>query len=287
MEVVARDLVSIETVDVGVGTWTFTCRAAGSTDGRLVILLHGFPQTSWSWRHQLTALADAGFRAVAPDQRGYSAGARPKGVEHYALDHLIADVLGIADDMGGHEFDLVGHDWGGLIAWYLAGRVRGRVRTLTVVSTPHPLAFAEALGRSTDQQQRSTYVGFFRQEGTEDVMLADGAQGLRNLYLGSGLPESNAEEYLRVLTQPGALAGGLDYYRATSFYDALNIGPITAPTMYVWSTDDVALGRDAAEATGAHVEGPYRFEVLEGVSHWIPEHAPDTLNALLLDHLRQ
>ncbi len=278
----------IDTIDVGVGSWTFTCRAAGPTDGRLVVLLHGFPQTSWSWRNQLSALADAGYRVVAPDQRGYSAGARPEGVENYAIEHLIADVLGIADEMGGHEFDLVGHDWGGAIAWYLAGRYPGRLRTLTVVSTPHPLAFAGALAGSEDQQQRSTYVSFFRQEGNvaETAMLADDAQGLRNLYQGSGLASEDAEEYLRVLTEPGALTGGLNYYRATSFAEAAQIGPIVTPTMYVWSTDDMALGRDAAEATAQFVEGPYRFEVLEGVSHWIPEHAPDALNALLLDHLR-
>jgi pimeloyl-ACP methyl ester carboxylesterase len=277
----------IEAIEVGVGKWTFSCRVAGPPDGRLVILLHGFPQTSWSWRHQLAALGAGGYRVVAPDQRGYSPGARPEGVEHYAVEHLIADVLGIADEMGGHEFDLVGHDWGGAVAWYLAGRYPARVRTLTVVSTPHPLAFAGALADSGDQQQRSTYVTFFRQEGNvaELAMLADDAQGLRNLYQGSGLTPEDAEEYLGVLTQPGALTGALNYYRATGFDQAAAIGPVTAPTMYVWSTDDVALGRDAAEATGQFVEGPYRFEVLDGVSHWIPEHAPDALNDLLLAHL--
>lgn len=277
----------IETVQVGVGDWTFDCRVAGPVEGRLVILLHGFPQTSWSWRHQLSALAAAGYRAVAPDQRGYSSGARPEGVEPYGVDHLIADVLGIADDMGGHTFDLVGHDWGGAVAWYLAGRYPARLRTLTVVSTPHPLAFANALASSGDQQNRSTYVGFFRQDGNvaEAAMLDNDAQGLRNLYAGSGLSFDDAEEYLRVLTQPGALTAALNYYRATSFTSASEIGPITTPTMYVWSTGDAALGRDAAEATGQFVDGPYRFEVLDGVSHWIPERASDALNTLLLSNL--
>jgi len=254
-----------------------------------VILLHGFPQTSWSWRHQLTALGDAGYHAVAPDQRGYSPGARPEGVENYAIEHLIGDVLGIADELGAHEFDLIGHDWGGAVAWYLAGRNPDRLRTLTVVSTPHPQAFARALAASDDQQQRSTYVTFFRQEGNvaEAALLADDAQGLRNLYQGSGLASDDAEEYLSVLTEPGALTAGLNYYRATSFAEAAQIGPIATPTMYVWSTGDVALGRDAAEATGQFVEASYRFEVLEGVSHWIPEHAPDALNTLLLSHLGQ
>ncbi|MDQ1397883.1 MAG: hypothetical protein QOG64_3142, partial [Acidimicrobiaceae bacterium] len=255
--------------------------------GRLVILLHGFPQSSYSWRAQLAALGDAGYRVIAPDQRGYSAGARPEGKEQYAIPHLVADVLAIADDMGGHEFDLVGHDWGGAVAWQLAGRYPERLRTLTVVSTPHPAAFTTSLrDANADQSQRSWYMEFFQQPDVpEAAMLDNDAAGLRNVYQGSGLDPAETDEYVRLLQQPGAMTAAINWYRAASIGDVEGMGPVTTPTLYIWSDNDVALGREAAEATEAHVKGPYRFEILEGVSHWIPEEAPDDLNRLLLEHL--
>lgn len=281
----------METFEIPVGEMTFAARAAGPKDGRLVLLLHGFPQTSYSWRNQLEALGDAGYRAVAFDQRGYSSGARPEGTEHYKLDHLVADVIAVADWLGGHRIDLVGHDWGGAVAWQTAGRYPDRLRTLTVVSTPHPAAFTSSLsagggrGGDGDQAQRSSYMEFFKQpEVPEQTFLADDAAGLRNLYAVSGLTEGT-DEYVRVLTEPYAMTGALNWYRAASIGDVQGMGDITTPTLYVWSTNDVALGRDAAEATADHVKGPYRFEVFDGVSHWIAEEAPERLNALLLEHL--
>jgi pimeloyl-ACP methyl ester carboxylesterase len=126
---------------------------------------------------------------------------------------------------------------------------------------------------------------FFRTPDAEPFFLDNDAAVLRSLYSASALPEDAAAEYIRVLTEPGALTGALNWYRAADIGLVEGLGPITTPTLYVWSTNDPALGRDAAEATAGHVDGPYRFEVLDGVSHWIPEEAPDTLNALLLEHL--
>jgi pimeloyl-ACP methyl ester carboxylesterase len=238
-----------------------------------------------SWAQTMTALGDAGYRAVAFDQRGYSPGARPTGVESYGLDPLVADVIAVADELGGHRFDLVGHDWGGAIAWHVAGRYPDRVRTLAVASTPHPLAFRAALRGELggDQPSKSGYVDFFRSDGAEDFFLGNDAAALRGMY--SALPPEAAEEYVAVLSDPGAMTAALNYYRATSFDDQPPAGDITSPTLYVWSTDDMALGREAAEATGSHVTGPYRFEVLEGVSHWVPEAAPADFSRLLLEHL--
>ena len=278
----------METIEVAAGSYTFTGRAAGPGDGRLVVLLHGFPQSSLQWRHQLEALAEAGYRAVAVDQRGYSPGARPDGVEAYRMHHLVADVLAVVDELGGHRVDLVGHDWGAAVAWHVAGRYPERLRTLTAVSVPHPAAFLAALlGGSADQALRSSYIAFLRQEqAPERTLLAGDAAGLRALLSATGLPESATEEYVRVLREPGALTGAVNWYRAASLEDLRAMGPVTTPTLYVWSDKDIALGRQAAEATAGHVEGPYRFEVLEGVSHWIPEEAPAELNRLLLEHLR-
>ena len=278
----------LESLQVPVGDEVFEARAAGPGDGPLVLLLHGFPETSWSWRHQLTALGDAGYRAVAFDQRGYSPAARPPDVERYRIPHLVADVLAVADEIGGFTFHLVGHDWGAAVAWQVAGRHQDRVRTLTALSVPHPFAFGRALAGEggSDQAGRSGYMEFFRSQGAAEALLADDAAGLRNIYAMSGLGDADVEPYVEVLTQPGAMQAALNWYVAAHVSAVEGLGPITMPTLFVWSTDDPALGREGAEWTAEYVEGPYRFEVLEGVSHWIPEEAPDRLDALLLEYLR-
>lgn len=276
-----------------VGPLVFDAHAEGPNDGEPVLFLHGFPQTWFSWKAQLDAVGAAGYRAVAFDQRGYSPRARPSSVDAYSQLALAADVVAVADALGFDRFHLVGHDWGGAIAWQVAGRYSDRLLTLTVLSTPHPAAFRKALfdtdetgaERSSDQAQRSGYMDFFRSEGSENGMLANDAAGLRMIMLGSGLTEEQAKPYVEALSTPEALGAALNWYRAADLTDVDGLGPITMPTMYVWSTNDVALGPDAAHATEDCVAGPYRFEVLHGVSHWIAEEAPDQVNALLLDHL--
>lgn len=275
-------------IEVPVGPLTFDARSDGPEGGEPVLLLHGFPQTSLAWRSQIAALAGAGYRACAFDQRGYSPRARPTGVEAYRTPALIADVLGVADALGMDRFHLVGHDWGGAVAWQVAGRHADRVRTLTVVSTPHPAAMGLALAGAIggDQATRSGYIALFREPGSESGFLANDAQFFRLLFAASGMPEGGGEPYVEALGTPEALGAALNWYRAADLSLVEGLGPIVAPTLYVWSTEDSALGREAAEATARFVDGPYRFEVLEGVSHWVPEQAPDRLNALLLDHLR-
>ena len=274
----------MESLELTVGPYTYTALADGPADGELVLLLHGFPETSFEWRAQLAALGAAGYRVVAPDQRGYAVGARPADLDGYRVDRLVADVLGFADACGAERFHLVGHDWGGFVAWYTGGRHAERLRSLTVVSTPHPTPFRAAITSGGDQAEKSAYMAWFRSDEAEAGFLADDGALLAAAY--AEHPADAAAEYLRVFTADGgaALTGGLNWYRANDFTTPL--GPITVRTMYVWSTDDVALGREAAEGTAAEVTGPYRFEVLEGVSHWVPEVAPDALNRLLLDHLR-
>ena len=274
-----------EQVELLAGAYTFTARVAGPEDGRLVLLLHGFPESSASWLGELDALGEAGYRAVAPDLRGYSPGARPDGVEHYAMDHLVSDILAITGEIGGHSFDLVGHDWGGLIAWHVAARYPQRVRTLTVLSTPHPTAFRAALAGELggDQAERSWYADWFQEPGVaEESLLAEEGARLRRFM---GTDAAVVDRHMAVLGNGPALTAALSYYRANSFKEPVPIEPVTVPTLYVWSTDDVALGREAAEATGDHVEGPYRFEVLEGVGHGIPTEAPAEVSRLLIDHI--
>jgi pimeloyl-ACP methyl ester carboxylesterase len=273
----------MRSVELAVGELVFDARADGPEDGELVLLLHGFPQTSFSWRHQLPALAAAGYRAVAPDQRGYSPRARPQDLTSYRAERYVEDVIGLADALGAERFHLVGHDFGGFVAWDVASHHTERLSTLTVVSTPHPAPFSKSILEGGEQRDRSSYMLFFRSPEAEAFFLDNDAAGLRGLYEASGLTEF--DEYVRALTHPGAMTGALNWYRAVDRSAAAEIGPITVPTLYVWSTNDPALGREAAEATAGQVEGPYRFEELEDVSHWIPEEAPDALNRLLLDHL--
>lgn len=272
--------------EVRLGELTFPVRIAGPHDGEVIIFLHGFPQTSAAWAPHLERLSAAGFRGIAPDQRGYAATARPSGVNRYSLDLLVADVLGIADSLGADRFHLVGHDWGGAIGWALASAHPDRLRSLTSVSTPHPRALASSLRRSS-QLARSWYVGFVQIPGLpEGLLTAKNGALLRRLLHQSGLPQANADDYADAMLEPGAMTAALSYYRALRPWSAVPVGRITVPTLYVWSTNDPALGPVAARATEAEVDARYRFEVLEGASHWIPETRADELSTLVLDHVR-
>jgi pimeloyl-ACP methyl ester carboxylesterase len=190
----------------------------------------------------------------------------------------------MARDLGRERFHVVGHDWGGAVAWALAAGHPERVASVAVVSTPHPRAAFEALPRSL-QALRSSYVAFFALPALpEAVLLAGRGAVLRRMLRGSGLPADRADAYVAAMREPGALTGALAWYRAARPGD-LAVGDVTVPTLYVWSPGDVALGGTAARRTAAHVTGPYRFEVLDGAPHWIPETRGRELSALLLDHL--
>jgi pimeloyl-ACP methyl ester carboxylesterase len=277
----------MDMTEIVVGPYTFDAHVDGPDVGELVLLLHGFPQTSASWRDQVTALAAVGYRAVAPDQRGYSPRARPAELAAYAMPELVGDVIGLADALGAERFHLVGHDWGGAVAWQVAGRHPERLHTLTAVSTPHPEAMRRAFRGDLggNQAERSGYITFFRQPDSQDRLLENDAAAFRMIFAASGMPEGREQPYLQALGTPEAMGAALNWYRAASVADAEGLGPIITPTLYVWSTDDLALGAEAAEATAQCVEGPYRFAVIEGVSHWIAEQAPDRLNRLLVDHI--
>ena len=273
----------MERIEIAVGGLVFDALADGPADGDLVLALHGFPESAAEWTHVLARLGAAGYRGVAPNQRGYATGARPHGVDEYHIDHLVADVAGIADALGADTFHLVGHDWGALVAWAFADRFPERLRTLSIVSVPHPRPFAAARAADPDQRARSGYIqGFKEDPAAADAFLADEAALLRAALADAG-PEI-AAEHIRVLSEPGAMDAALSYYRAWGD-DLDSVGPISVPTLFVWSTDDVALGRVAAEQTADWVAGPYRFEVIDGVSHWIPEVVPDVLADLVLEQI--
>ena len=269
---------------VDVGDLTFDVRADGPDDGRPVLLLHGFPETSASWAAVTPRLTEAGLRTYAVDQLGYSPGARPAEVGAYALTNLAQVTADLMTAMAVPRADVVGHDWGANVAWALAAWHGDRVRSLTAVSVPHPSAFTAAWRADPEQQERSAYIRLFWQEGkAEEVLLADGARRLRRMLGGeaeTGVPAEAVDEYVAVLSAPGALTAALNWYRAMS--SAAPVDDVTVPTTYVWSDEDVAIGRRAAEGCAEHVAGDYRFVELSGVSHWVPEQAPDQLAVAVL-----
>ena len=283
----AARVTAVEHLTLTVGDLTFDALAAGPPQGRPVLLLHGFPQSSREWEHLLGVLAGEGVRAVAPDQRGYSPGARPLGVPAYRMGHLVADTVGLLDALGWARADLVGHDWGAGVAWQTAGREQARVRSLVAVSVPHPVAFTAALRTDAEQREASQYMLRFREPepAAEDWLLADDAAGLREFFAGADLAPGLVEGYVDAMRVPGALTAGLNWYRGGQASDITAMGPVTCPTTYVWSSGDAALRGAPARATGSHVEGPYTFVELDGVSHWVPEEAPDALAAIVLEHL--
>ncbi|MEV0069428.1 MULTISPECIES: alpha/beta fold hydrolase [unclassified Amycolatopsis] len=279
-------------VTLRAGDHQHTALAAGPEDGEPVLLLHGWPEFADSWTAELHTLGDAGYHAVAVDQRGYAREARPNGVEHYSIDALVADALSFADTLttgtaAPRRFHLVAHDWGGMVAWVLATRYPERLKSLTVLSTPHPVALKQAAKDEEQQNHDLDYVRFFRAPGgvAEASMLADGAARLRAAYAGR-IAEDQVERNVARLTEPGALTATLNWYRgATDDEFTVPAGRITVPTLYVWGAQDTKLGRTAATNTAEFVDAAYRFEVFDDAGHWLPEEAADRVNPLLLAHL--
>lgn len=282
MTIVFPEPVRIELITNG---YHFDAVSVGPKGGDVVLFLHGFPQFADAWLPIMKPVALEGFHAVAVDQRGYSPGARPLRTNDYAIEHLVSDVLGFADELGAESFHLVGHDWGGLLAWQIAAEFPKQLRTLTVLSTPHNDAVLGAIETDADQRERSRYIDFFRQPGyiAEDEMLANNAMRLRSAYRGK-LANTAIDENVHRFSQAGALTAALNWYRALDFQT--RIGKITVPTLFIWGSKDHALGETAAHHTGDFVTASYRFEVLEDKSHWLLEEAPDLIVPLLLGHLR-
>jgi pimeloyl-ACP methyl ester carboxylesterase len=249
--------------------------------GTPVLLLHGWPDSSFLWRNQIPALTAAGFRAIAPDLRGFGASDKPQEVAAYAFPVVLADVLGILDGLGIGRAHVVGHDWGAALAWNLAMGAPERVDRLVVLSVGHPAA-----PRSIEQRERAWYQLFFQFEGVAEAWLRhDDWRLFRELLRGDG----DLERYLEDLSRPGALTASLNWYRANLAPrppgPAPEPPPVKAPTLGIWSSGDRYLTEDRMIASERFVEGAWRYERIEGASHWIPLDAPDRLNALLLEWL--
>ena len=267
---------------------TFDVLAAGEQGAPLVLLLHGFAESMHCWRAQVAALAAAGYRALAPGQRGYSPGARPDTTDaaNYHIDRLMDDAMAIvaASGYGGRRFHLAGHDWGGSIAWALADRFPARLASLTVLSRPHPNAFNRSLQLPDgDQAHRSRHHKAFLEPDAADVVLADDARWLREHL--AGVPADAVARHLAVLGNKPAMEAALAWYRARGAIRS-PLGMIRVPTLYIWGDADDTVGRAAAEGTVDFVAAPYRFEELPGVGHFAADQVPDRVSEMLLAHVR-
>jgi len=255
----------------------------GPLDGPPVVLLHGFPQRSTAWAQVTPLLGEAGFRTYAPDQRGYTPGARPSGRRAYKLNELVDDVVALIDGIDA-PVHLVGHDWGATVAWDVAARHADRLASLTAVSVGHPEAFKRAL-RTPDQARRSWYMGLFQLPFVPERLLS--GKWFAQWFLGtSGMTDEMLSTYQAEIVDDGALTGGLNWYRAIPFSLLEDIPDVSVPTTLVWSDGDKALGRRMAELTQEHVVAPYEFIELAGASHWIPEERPADLAGAIISRAR-
>ena len=279
-------MVETQQVETGPGL-VFDVSVAGDPAAPLVLLLHGFGVSRHLYDAQLPALASAGFRAAAPNQRGYSPGARPDPMDfaRYDIELLIADALDLADALGAQgRFHLVGHDWGGSLSWEIAARIPNRLGSLTMLSRPHPGAFARALAEDPEQPHRSRHHKAFLEPDAVPKLLADDAAWLRTRHAAQGIPSAATAKHLSVIGNPEAMAAALAWYRARGTVHR-PIRPIAVPTLFIWGDADDTVGRMAAEGTGDFIAAPYQFEILPGVGHYAPDQQPEVVNRLLLAHL--
>jgi pimeloyl-ACP methyl ester carboxylesterase len=267
---------------------TFDVLDSGPADGETIVLLHGFPESSASWSAVTPRLVDAGFRVLAPDQRGYSPGARPLSRRSYRLDTLAEDVIALLDAAGVERAHVVGHDWGGSVAWALGMWHPERLASLTTLSTPHPAAFKRAM-RTSSQLLRSWYMIAWQVPAVPEWLVAPSTpRGQQRLSRGlerSGLPADRARFYAERLAAPGALTGGLNWYRGIVFTrSGKPPRAVSVPTLYIYGPEDPFLGKLAVDLTQPWVTGFYQLEILPGAGHWLPECNPEPVAALILAH---
>jgi len=267
------------------GDLIFDVIDTGPADGPVVILLHGFPQFNTSWGKVIERLTAQGYRCLAPNQRGYSRGARPTRRRDYRSAELIEDVRALIDASGALKVHLVGHDWGAAVAWGVAAQLPDRLASVSPLSVPHPAAFIRALPTSK-QGLASWYMYVFQLPAVPERFLLGKDRQARQFakaLQASGQSAEAAERDARAMAEPGALTAALNWYRAIPLSDMRTTGgKVRVPTLYVWSDEDSALVEKPARNTARYVTGEYRFETLRG-SHWVLDEQPDAVADLLLE----
>ena len=267
------------------GELVFDVIDEGPADGPVVVLLHGFPQRNTSWNGVISRLTTRGYRCLAPNQRGYSRGARPTRRRDYRLPELVEDVRALIDASGAQRVHLVGHDWGSTVAWAVAAEIPERLASLTTMSSPHPAAYMKALVTSR-QFFASWYIPFFQLPGIPEwYFRRHDWRGMSNQQSRAKQPPEAAARDVRAMAESGALTSAFNWYRAIPLTDMRPLfNKIKVPTMYMWSDGDTFLLSKGAHNTGRYVTGEYRFETLHG-SHFMLDEQPDAVADLLLEWL--
>lgn len=266
-----------------------TLHAAHTGAGPPVILLHGFPENWTSWRHQMAPLADAGFSVLAPDLRGYNESDAPTGVEAYAIDNLVSDVAAIVRSTGHARAHIVGHDWGGIIAWHFAAAHPELVDRLVIMNAPHPAVFARQV-RRPPQLFRSWYAAFFQLPLLPEAALrAFDFAAVRRLLRATparagAFSDADIDHCIRGLSRPGALSGALNYYRAAVRHPPKRRVRTDAPTLVIWGELDVALTTGLLNGLERYATD-LRIERMTDVGHWVQNEAPGEVTRLLLEFL--
>jgi pimeloyl-ACP methyl ester carboxylesterase len=258
------------------------------TSAEAVILLHGFPESSAMWEDLLVALCGHGYRFFAPDQRGYSPGARPAALAEYGYEKLVSDVGALADALGFERFHLIGHDWGSVVGWAALRMFPDRIGSWTAMSVPHVDAFRSAIANDADQRRRSRYLAFFMlPEEPERFFIDNDYAGLRALW--ALIPDEQVRDYLGIFSEPGALTAALNWYRANPSLlrvdEASRFGPVWHPTLMIWGQTDMAVGRTAVEGSKAYMCGPYNLIELDA-GHWLVQEQPERVQGEILSHLK-
>jgi pimeloyl-ACP methyl ester carboxylesterase len=252
-------------------------------EGPPMVLLHGFPDSGRLWRHQVPALAEAGFKVIVPDMRGYGRSDKPPEVAAYTMDRLVGDVLAVMEDAGAERANVVGHDWGAGVAWAVASVAAERVDHLVALSVGHPATF---FADGYEQNEKSWYMLLFQFEGIAEQWLS--ANDWAHFRAWGRHPDEAAA--IAELEANGSLTPGLNYYRANIppavfVQSGLELPPVQVPTMGVWSSGDFALTERQMTSSARHVAGPWRYERLDGPGHWMQLEVPDEVNGLLVDFL--
>lgn len=247
-----------------------------------VILLHGFPDSAYVWRHQIPALAQAGFRVIAPDLRGCGDSDAPVGKQHYTIDVILGDILGLMFELGIAKASVVGHDWGANIGWFLAGRYPQRVERYAALSVGHTLAYRKA---GPAQMVRAWYAALFLLPGiAEAVFKAFNWRFLRKI--SNNHPE--VDQWIATLAPPGRLTAAINWYRANAVTMlTADVPRVTVPCLGVWSSGDGFLIERQMLNSARYCDGPWQYQRLTDAGHWIPLDAPETLNRILVSYLKQ
>jgi len=261
-----------ETIKIKVDNLIFDCRTDGIKENELVILLHGFPETSYMWKKLMSSFSENGFYCIAPNLRGYSKGACPKGKKHYSLDKLAKDVLDISEFLNKPKFHLVGHDWGAAIGWKVVHDYKDRILSWTGISVPHLQAFGKAIVADQEQSKMSQYIKNFQLPYLPEIQIRKNDFRLfKKLWKNSDSNE--IDDYLEVFGNPKQLTASLNYYRSN--YKLLKkasknqiLGDIHVPTLFIWGNKDIAIGSYSVSESHQYMKSDYEFIELKS-GHWL------------------